>query len=320
MGDLTQDKPQPDRLMINEVDPRKRYSVEDIANARYFQLPKFLFEGEFTNLSNDARVLYALLRDRHELSIENGWVNKKGEVYLIYSRSEMAEILKCSQPTLRKVLQELKEARLIEEERVGLNRPNQIYLLQKTFEALEPQGVKNFFTPECKNFLPGVKKNFIQECKKVSPNETEYNETEFNETEINNIYYSQQQQSNNKYNIYSQEKTSSEQNNVVVVDPLPGEQSDKVKEIRDFCRQESLDLFVLLTEDAGYMAELLRMSGGDTGVIKDALLASWQYYQKNDVPNLKGLVRQAVADRRKPSPAVKQRKGRQKDKFKMLYV
>jgi hypothetical protein len=40
--------------------------VNDVKNNRFYQMPKFLFEGEFKDkLNNDARVLYSLLRDRH---------------------------------------------------------------------------------------------------------------------------------------------------------------------------------------------------------------------------------------------------------------
>ena len=58
-----------------------------------YQMPKFLFEGEFKALSNNARVLYTLLRDRHDLSLQNHWVNENNEVFLIYSREEMADML-----------------------------------------------------------------------------------------------------------------------------------------------------------------------------------------------------------------------------------
>jgi transcription initiation factor IIE alpha subunit len=77
---------------------RKRYKNSDIAIARFYQMPKFLFEGELANLSNDARVLYSLLKDRHE-----------------FTRDNMCSLLDFSQPTVRKAFKQLKEANLIEE-------------------------------------------------------------------------------------------------------------------------------------------------------------------------------------------------------------
>ncbi len=172
------------------MNQRTRYKVNDVINNRFYQMPKFLFEDEFKPLSNDARVLYSLLRDRHDLSIVNGWVNENNEVYLIYTRNDMADMLGCSQPTLRKAIKELTEYGLMEEERLGLNRPNRIYL---TSVALGITGLKDSFTPECKNlsvrsvktFQSRVKDNFTQECKNLSSNDTDINDTDINDTNIN---------------------------------------------------------------------------------------------------------------------------------------
>jgi len=112
------------------VNNRIRYTFDEIQCAAFYQLPKFLLEGEFENLSNDARVLYTLLKDRHELSIKNDWYNEKGEVYFIMTRLEMESMLKLSPKTTRKVIKELKTLNLIEEERRGNTQPNLIYLLK----------------------------------------------------------------------------------------------------------------------------------------------------------------------------------------------
>ncbi|MCL2188450.1 MAG: replication initiator protein A [Defluviitaleaceae bacterium] len=49
------------------MDNRQRYTRQNIVTSAFYQLPKFLFDAELANLSNDARVLYALLRNRHEI-------------------------------------------------------------------------------------------------------------------------------------------------------------------------------------------------------------------------------------------------------------
>ncbi|WIV11104.1 replication initiator protein A [Proteiniborus sp. MB09-C3] len=167
---------------------RVRYTVENIINNRFYQMPKFLLEGEFKGLSNDARVLYSLLRDRHELSLSNNWINENDEVYLIFTREDMAKLLGCSQPTLRKAIKQLIEIGLMEEERQGLNKPNIIFL---TAVSIENTGVKNSFSPECKdfsvqnekNFQSRVKESFSQECKNLSSNDTNINNTDISDTE-----------------------------------------------------------------------------------------------------------------------------------------
>jgi DNA-binding transcriptional regulator YhcF (GntR family) len=190
----------------------KRYKNSDVSAARFYQMPKFLFEGELTNLSNDARVLYSLLKDRHELSLQNRWINDDGEVYLIFTRENMCSLLGCSQPTVRKAFNQLKEANLVDEERQGMGRPNLIYLYyaeqelsdhliqddkeleentEKTPQPGLQQGVKESFIHDCKNlslmnekiFQSRVKKSFSHDCKNFSPNDTNINKTNYSDTD-----------------------------------------------------------------------------------------------------------------------------------------
>lgn len=108
---------------------RVRYTAEDVKKHTFYQMPKFLFEGEFKNLNNDARVLYSVLKDRHELSLINQWVNEDNEVYIIFSRTEMCEVLGLSDKPITKAMNTLKQYNLIEEERPGQGYKNKIYLL-----------------------------------------------------------------------------------------------------------------------------------------------------------------------------------------------
>lgn len=164
---------------------RARYTVNDVLNNRFYQIPKFLFGEEFKKeLGNDAKILYALLRDRHELSVKNKWFNNFGEIYLIYSREEMADMLGVTQPTVRKAIQQLKNCALLEEEQIGQNKANRIYLIAV---SIETTGQKNSFSPESRNeksFQSGVKNSFSPECKIFSPNDTDINNTEYNDTNL----------------------------------------------------------------------------------------------------------------------------------------
>lgn len=184
-------------LVMNQG--RARYTINDVNANRYYQMPKFLFEGEFRGLSNNGRVLYSLLKDRHELSLKNGWINEKGEVYLLYTREDLKEMLGCSEPTARKAIRELIEFGLIEDERMGFNRPNRIYL---TVVALGNTGEKKAFAPEGKDFTvqreksfhSGVKESFGLEGKNFTPNETYINITDFNITDsINHSLVNQEE-------------------------------------------------------------------------------------------------------------------------------
>lgn len=95
----------------------------------YMQLPKILFSKEFKDINSDAKVVYALLKDRYQISAYKKFTNKQGDIVVIYPREKIAEMLNISIPTVRKAMKKLVEMGLIEEERQGLNKPNLIYLL-----------------------------------------------------------------------------------------------------------------------------------------------------------------------------------------------
>lgn len=168
---------------------RVRYTVNDVSNNRFYQMPKFLFEGEFKALSNNARVLYSLLRDRHDLSLQNQWINKNNEVYLIYTRKNMEEMLGLADKTVKKAVEQLKEFGLIEEEHMGLNKANRIYL---TSVHIENTGIVKTTTPEQedlrfqnRNIYDSRTGDFtIQEPYILRSNDTDFNNTNFIDTDF----------------------------------------------------------------------------------------------------------------------------------------
>jgi DnaD/phage-associated family protein len=112
----------------------QRYTVSEIENNTFYQMPKFLFDEKFKGLSNDAKVLYSLLRDRHKLSIANNWFNNNGEVYMIYTRVNMGKMLGTTDKTASKYFTELKNFKLVDEEKHGQGNPNTIYLSHTNVE------------------------------------------------------------------------------------------------------------------------------------------------------------------------------------------
>lgn len=83
---------------------------------KFYQLPKELYElKKYETLSNDACVLYAMLRDRLQVSLKNGWVDEEGRVYFIYTREEAAIMIRKTERTIRKYFNELVEVNLLQE-------------------------------------------------------------------------------------------------------------------------------------------------------------------------------------------------------------
>jgi len=113
------------------INNRMRYTRQTIVTNTFYQMPRFLTAGEFAGgkMSNNARILYTLLLDRHRISVKNGWFDENGEVYIYFKREEMEAQLGLSERTVAKIVLELKTLFLVEEKQQGLNKPNKIYLL-----------------------------------------------------------------------------------------------------------------------------------------------------------------------------------------------
>lgn len=96
----------------------------------FYRIPKVLFtEERFRNVSAEAKVLYGLLLDRMSLSCKNGWLDKEGRVYIIFTIEEVMTALGCADQKAGKLLHELEsKCRLIERKRQGLGKPNLIYV------------------------------------------------------------------------------------------------------------------------------------------------------------------------------------------------
>lgn len=185
---------------MNEL---RRIKASEVQEQRFYQLPKFIVHDErFKGLSSDAKLLYAILRDRHELSLRNNWVDDDGYIYLIYTREDMMDALGLSKPTIVKAMKDLKKYGLLDEKRQGVNKPNLIYLLTVDYDS---QWKSKSFTSRSKEFLPQEVKNFY-------PNDTNINKTNNSDTKTTTTHEPQEQEeqksvsSSNKQTIESNTK------------------------------------------------------------------------------------------------------------------
>lgn len=138
------------------------YTLDEENSHRFYKMPKELFlNDKYKHLNSDAKVLYSILLDRKELSRKNRWVDENRQVYLIYTRENLAEMMGISRPTVTKAFKQLVQANLIIEERMGLNKPNRIYICRLEYSSTN-----------------GRKDSLHQEVTDVSSSDTEYSETE----------------------------------------------------------------------------------------------------------------------------------------------
>lgn len=135
------------------------YKSNEVDDQRFYKIPKSLFGNDlYKGLSLESKVVYSFLRDRMELSKINGWINEQNEVYLLFSRENIAKLLETSLPTVTKAFKQLIKYELIFEKRQGLGRPNLIFVCHIELSQ-ENQQTERFFVSEGKGNLYPNNKN-----------------------------------------------------------------------------------------------------------------------------------------------------------------
>lgn len=166
---------------------------------RFYALPKILFENPiYENMRLDAKVAYAMLKDRLDLSFKNNWIDEEGNIYLVYSNSNLMKILNCSKSTLLRIKKQLNEYGLIREVQQSTsksgNLANRIYLglLQDdTSENVEKsinsqsdnEGVSDLDQGGVKK-IPGGFQNDTSPVSNSASNDTDINDTDISKTEL----------------------------------------------------------------------------------------------------------------------------------------
>ena len=140
------------------------YNVNEVYTEKFYQLPQWLFTNEkYKDLSNNARIAYALLKDRNRYSIKNHWFDADGNIYFIFTNKTLADMLNVTERTITSVKKELVTHRLLYIKKMGFdnktkqNLPSRLYLLkpilsaeevynnmiQEEASALQPRGQEN---------------------------------------------------------------------------------------------------------------------------------------------------------------------------------
>ena len=176
------------------------YYGKEAEQFSFFRIPKLLFTDEaFKDLSSDAKVLYGILLDRMSLSMKNNWIDEENKVYIIFTIEEIAEIMSCATQKATKILQELDDKKgigLVEKKRLGLGKPNILYvknfIIQETKDQTDVQEEitnQELLQSQNQNDENHNSGNVIftkQELLKSQCNKTNYNKTEYSNTEYNN--------------------------------------------------------------------------------------------------------------------------------------
>ena len=97
--------------------------------ASYIPLPRFLLlDEELQGISNDAKVLYALLLDRASISRQNGYIDPDGTIRLYFTVEQVQKKLHRSRQCATRIFRELEYSGLIIRKKQGLGKPAVITL------------------------------------------------------------------------------------------------------------------------------------------------------------------------------------------------
>ena len=149
------------------------YTLNEEITLRFYQTPKALFDNpKYKGLSLGPKLMYSILRDRLDLSIQNKWKDKKGYIYLVFSIEELAKLLGIDRTAVMRYKKLLVKYGLIIDKRIGQGNPNRIYILKP--ELSDNQKSQNTTSRSGKEELPEVSK-----C--------DTNDTDLIETDLNNV-------------------------------------------------------------------------------------------------------------------------------------
>lgn len=141
----------------------------------FLKVPEILVDGEeFKGLSAEAILIYSMLLKRTGMSFKNNWIDKQGRVFIYFTVEEIMRKRNISKPTAIKILDELDSKKgigLIERVRLGLGKPNIIYV--KDFMSLL----------EVKDFNLRSKENELQEVKNIDSNYIDNNKSKYSKRE-----------------------------------------------------------------------------------------------------------------------------------------
>ncbi|WP_411955618.1 replication initiator protein A (plasmid) [Alkalibacillus sp. S2W] len=191
------------------------YNLYEEYGLKHYQLPKVFFTNpDYIKMSNDAKLAWAILRDRFSLSKKNGWYDQNHNIYFVYTNEELGKILGCGKEKVNKIKKELEKNELMYQHRLGLGKTNRlylgkpqvtdndIYLIDKNEDIQDPESfeeseekkgpnpvmsteVRKSNLKKFENRTSRSSKIEPQEVRKSNTSNTEYNYTEYSETELN---------------------------------------------------------------------------------------------------------------------------------------
>lgn len=210
------------------------FYASDAEKFQFYKLPKFLFTNDAcSSLSSDAKILYSICLDRLSLSMENGWRDEQGRIYIAFTVESIKEELNCSRPTAIKAKKQLEAIGLLEDIRKGQGKSNFIYL--KDYASLLDSQKSKILTS--KKLTSRSKKSELPKVKTVDSNKTEDIKTKGKASSLKKEGLSAWEGIISGRNRYSSNK------NKVILDSLDEKARESLKAIGGLTKLRSCDAF-----------------------------------------------------------------------------
>lgn len=119
------------------------YKAHECFEHLYYQIPmELLFNKNYRDkLNSDSKILYGFLLNRLTLSAKNNWIDKNGNVFLIFTRKEVQKMLNLSDKTATKAFKQLNECKLIHEHLVKIDEEANMNVKNLIKELAEQESV-----------------------------------------------------------------------------------------------------------------------------------------------------------------------------------
>jgi DNA-binding MarR family transcriptional regulator len=143
------------------------YMKTDAKLLPYLPFPRFLLGADLTQT---AKLLYAVLLDRANLSRANGWTDEDGNIFIVFPLNKLADMVDKGSTTVKTALTELEAAGLIERRRCGNGMPNRIYVKQPDSQDIDRLMDRKPATRQPENRPSDSRKTDRQMAGKPAPN------------------------------------------------------------------------------------------------------------------------------------------------------
>ena len=138
----------------------------------YLPFPRFLLGADLTQT---AKMLYAVLLDRANLSRANGWTDEDGNIFIVFPLNKIADLVDKGPTTVKTALNELEAMGLIERRRCGNGMPNRIYVKQPDSQDIDRLMDRKTATRQPENRPSDSRKPGRQMAGKLTPNKISNN-------------------------------------------------------------------------------------------------------------------------------------------------